>query len=132
MQSGLLHLTRLYLSALDLPDPSGWDSDLPDLMSDDATWRHVHTHAGRLPINCYAVVLDPLSEENNEQGIASLADDIADIHRDVVVGLKYHAAGRLQEAVWEWKHSLYSHWGTHATIAMNVMHLWLSANSSAS
>jgi hypothetical protein len=59
---------------------------------------------------------------------ASLADDIADIYRDVVSGLRHYRAGHRDEAVWQWTFTLQSHWGGHITGAIRALHCWLAAN----
>ena len=36
------------------------------------------------------------------------------------------AAGRWEEALWEWSFYLAHHWGEHATSAIRALHCWLS------
>lgn len=128
-RAGLLHLVRLYLAALELPvSGGGTDKDVPDVRVDDMRWRSIFAHAARLPLNFYGEVYDPLPMPATEPVVASLADDIADIYRDVVSGLRHYQAGRRDEAVWEWTFSLQAHWGHHITGAIRALHCWLAAN----
>lgn len=127
-RNGLLHLTRLYLTALELPASAGSDEDVPDVRVDDATWKSVFANAGRLPLDFYGEVFNPLPVPAEQPVTASLADDIADIHRDVVTALRHYRAGRRDEALWHWTFSLQSHWGEHVTGAIRALHCWLAAN----
>ena len=128
-RNGLLHLARLHLFALELPASAGrTGEDLPDARVDDAEWKSVFANAARLPFNFYGEVFDPLPVPAEESVVASLADDIADIYRDVVTGLRHYQAERCDEALWQWAFSLQAHWGEHITGAIRALHCWLAAN----
>jgi hypothetical protein len=60
--------------------------------------------------------------------VGSLSDDLADIYRDVVTGLRAYDRGDRAGAVWEWRFNLHAHWGAHATGAMRALHWWLCNN----
>ncbi len=125
----LTRITRLYLAALLLPPP--WSDGLScEIVKyvDDAEWKLVYKSAGRLPLDYYSESFDPIVVPADAPTIGSLSDDIADIYRDVVTGLRHHEAGRYAEAVWEWAFSFRHHWGTHATGAMRALHAWLTQN----
>jgi hypothetical protein len=68
----------------------------------------------------YWTVFDPAA--NEEPGAPSLADDLADVYHDVKRGLMVLDAGDPAEAVWEWHHSFWSHWGRHAVEALRALH----------
>ena len=54
----------------------------------------------------------------------SLADDLADIYRDIQPGLKlyrYGSKGARGAAIWNWRFGLTSHWGHHATDALRAL-----------
>jgi hypothetical protein len=75
--------------------------------------------------NLYWQVWNPTKD--NEAIHGSLADDIADIYRDVKEGL---VLGKAQQAlpkdnIWEWRLGFYSHWGKHAIDAMRTIHFLL-------
>jgi hypothetical protein len=50
-----------------------------------------------------------------------ITDDIGDIYRDLRRGLYQADSGRPDEAVWEWRFSFETHWGSHVTNAIRVM-----------
>lgn len=72
------------------------------------------------PRDIYWEVYDPRVEEAHVAG--SLSDDLADVHRDLRRGLAEFDAGRIDDAVWEWRFSFEVHWGLHAVDAMRVLH----------
>jgi hypothetical protein len=56
----------------------------------------------------------------------ALADDLADIWRDLRGGLDLLASGgEIADAVWEWRFGFKAHWGTHAAEALRAVHAWL-------
>ncbi|GAA4667884.1 DUF5063 domain-containing protein [Frondihabitans cladoniiphilus] len=53
----------------------------------------------------------------------SLADDLADIWRDLQNGLDSLSRGMtLKEVTWDWRLTFGSHWGAHATEALRAIH----------
>jgi hypothetical protein len=131
-RNALLRITRLYLAALELPP--AWSEELADEPDaeqvGDAEWGAVFAASGRLPLNYYAEVFDPLPFPAEEPPVVgSLSDDIADIYRDVVSGLWAYEVGRRAAAVWEWGFGFRHHWGEHATGAIRALHAWLAANA---
>jgi hypothetical protein len=72
--------------------------------------------------NLYRQVFDPI--EDKEAICGSLAEDIADIYRDLREGLvlkETHQAPP-EDIIWEWRFSFYSHWGRHAMDALQTIH----------
>jgi hypothetical protein len=59
---------------------------------------------------------------------ADLADDLADIWRDVKSGLLLYRSENPAAASWEWRFHFKAHWGRHATGAMHALQAWFSAN----
>jgi hypothetical protein len=56
--------------------------------------------------------------------VASLADDIADIYRDLKKGFALlDAGGSRDRAVWEWRHGFEHHWGRHAAHALYAVYV---------
>src|SRR5262245_59882584 len=93
-------LTRLYSAGLELRQ--AWteeQAELPAEPVDDDEWRAVLDATGRLPLGYYSQVFDPLPFPPNEPSMRTLGDDIADIYRDVVRGLREYQAGRRGEAI---------------------------------
>ena len=56
--------------------------------------------------------------------IGDLADDVADIYRDLSAGLALVDAGHALEAQWELRFSFLTHWGRHASGAIRALHCW--------
>ncbi|MCB9870508.1 MAG: DUF5063 domain-containing protein [Planctomycetes bacterium] len=122
----LRHLVDLYSLALRLhmrdcdlePEPVG--------RADDAAWRAVFERCAALPFSCYASVFDPRSVRTGaaELDMGDLADDLADIYRDLTSGLSLYRAGHRETAEWDWCVSFRNHWGRHATGALRALHCW--------
>lgn len=129
-RNALLRITRLYLTALDLPP--AWSEEgyhlEPERVGDEEC-QAVLMACRRLPLDGYSVLFDPLPIPAEEAVVGSLSDDITDIYRDVVTGLREFEAGRRAVAVWEWVFGLQHHWGSHATSAIRALHCWLAANA---
>ena len=73
----------------------------------------------------YLQVFDPTKDSEAIGG--SLADDLADIYRDlknVLVKSDTHPI-RPEDKIWEWRFSYCSHWGKHAIDVLHVLHFRL-------
>jgi hypothetical protein len=92
-------------------------------------WRKAVAGCERLPLNLYSAVFNPLDATDVAPVTGSLADDLADIYRDIASGLRAYELGNRAGAVWEWSFGLHSHWGAHATFAIRALHWWLSENA---
>ncbi len=117
---------RLGDSAMALPNIGGeCDSDTSNRL-DHGWWREFH----RQIVNWlgdeypYRIAFDPLELEESEAVIATLSDDLSDIYRDVKPGLRalQHSPNTIDGIVWEWRFSLLTHWGRHATGAIQALH----------
>jgi len=77
--------------------------------------------------NLYIDVFDPTRDTEAIHG--SLADDIADIYRDIKEGLDHPdpTLATQHHIIWKWRLLYYSHWGQHAMGALRTIH-WLLAN----
>jgi hypothetical protein len=71
----------------------------------------------------YWQVFDPT--KNNEAIHGSLADDIADIYRDLKKGIDNIHLAPPEDIVWKWRFGFSSHWGKHAIDALHVIHFRL-------
>jgi hypothetical protein len=76
-------------------------------------------------LNLYWQVFDPMKDSEAIRG--SLADDIADIYRDLKEGvvLSQSHEAPVEEIVIDWRYGFYSHWGKHAMGAMRTIHFIL-------
>lgn len=123
------HLARLCLLAHSLRE-----IDAPDIEGDrtsDAVWHAVHRRSGALPFQYYATVLDPLAIDGDQAacGLGDLGDDIADMHRDLSLGLALYQRGHLESAEWTWAFTFRTHWGRHAVDAWKALHVWYEAHA---
>jgi hypothetical protein len=77
--------------------------------------------------NLYMDVFDPTRDTEAIHG--SLADDIADVYRDIKEGLDHPdpALAMQHHVTWKWRFGYYSHWGQHVMGALRTIH-WLLAN----
>lgn len=77
----------------------------------------------------YRQVFDPTQDAEAIHG--SLADDLADIYRDLKEGVVLKETYRTwpQDLIWEWRLAFYSHWGKHAMDALLAIHFRLQNNS---
>jgi hypothetical protein len=116
------HLARLCSAALDLPATVDW-SLAPEGVSQDQ-WRVVFTRFGALPVNYYSVCFDPTKVPSEEPVVGDLADDLADIWRDLKGGLMLQEAGNPDAAATHWHQTFSVHWGRHAASALYVLQCW--------
>lgn len=130
-RQALIQVLRLYAYGLELPE--AWSDDLAD-GSDveqlaEREWRKAVAGCARLPLNLYSDVFNPAEPTDVTPVTGSLADDLVDIYRDVVTGLRAYEGGNRPGAVWAWSFGLHSHWGAHATAAIRALHWWLTENA---
>jgi Domain of unknown function (DUF5063) len=73
----------------------------------------------------YWQVFDP--RKDNEAIRGSLADDIADVYRELKDGIVLKEAIEIppHEIVFEWRLGFFTHWGKHAIDALRTMHFLL-------
>jgi hypothetical protein len=115
-------LARLYSAALTLPQTEGAADERERTSVEE--WRKIYSRCGNLPLEVYWQVLDPLAESPGDIACGSLGDDLADIHRDLKVGLSYFDEGAHEAAAWEWKFHFHAHWGSHAAGAIYALNSW--------
>lgn len=116
-------LAELLRDAPALPDVAGEGAE-EDARPHEvwaALYHALQTYFG--PHDVYREVFDPYEKDAAEQGPAhaSLADGFADLYFDLGDGLALWDAGRLEEAVWEWRFGFFSHWGEHAVGALRAL-----------
>jgi hypothetical protein len=73
----------------------------------------------------YWQVFDPTTDK--EAVCGTVADDIADIYRDLEEGLvlSQMQGVRPEDVIWEWRLGYYSHWGYHTINALLTIHFRL-------
>ncbi len=118
-----LHLlTAVYAAALHLPGGRPPSQEIES--NSHAEWRRIYDRFTDLPVTNYWEIFNPLDAECEEPVLASLADDLADIHRDLQRGLVFFDASDMDAAAWEWSLHLRAHWGHHLTAALYALHAW--------
>jgi len=100
------------------------DEDAPSATHDE--WLAVYKRFGALPFNYYACYSEPHLAENPSPGVGDIADDLADIWRDLRGGLELYQKGNYAAAAWEWRESFNIHWGRHASRALYAFQCWRS------
>jgi hypothetical protein len=116
------HLARLTSLALDLPKSESDDIAPVEISHED--WTAMYKRFGALPVNYYGHCFDPLQVPAEEPTLGDLADDLADIWRDLKEGLILWEAGHMNAAVFEWRENFTIHWGRHAASALYTLHCW--------
>jgi hypothetical protein len=128
----LAAMARLYASGHALPDLDLSEDalDVPDQL--DVTheeWKRVFNlvHNVLGDQTGYWAYFDPSAPPNSheEAVFGNLADDLADIFRDIKPGLRAWDTGvdvYLASIVFDWKLVFGSHWGLHAVGAMRALH----------
>ena len=95
----------------------------------DKEWKVIYKRFGSLPFNYYSTFFSPTKINEEESVVGDLADDLADMYRDIKDGLGLYDHGHIVEAVWSWRNSFQTHWGRHATNALYVLHTWWADES---
>jgi len=117
-------LPRLYAGAVHLPS-TGASGRVKARRISSTEWQNLFVSLGRKLGRecCYWHCFNPYVREELMAG--SLADDFADIYRDIKPALLHYESGRATAqvaAVYEWRSGMLSHWGHHATGALRVLH----------
>lgn len=107
-------LAALIHAAYALPEVEPNEVDSPGVPHDE--WQRLYDQLKhKLAVQEYWMVFDPLESSDPEPVCADLADDLADIWRDLQVGLRTDEPG---DAIWNWRFNFHAHWGSHATAAL--------------
>lgn len=77
-----------------------------------------------MPVSTYSDVFNPLKD--TEPVTSNLADDLADIYRDIKGGLVLFDSQHPIDAAWEWRFGFQTHWGHHLVGAQRAIHEYLT------
>jgi len=110
-------LPQIYVAGLQLPDIEVNDSSVSE-RSVASPMREISRLFGRY--DCYHEFYDPYEE--SEPVVGSLGDDLGDIYVDLADPLRTYDAGKVADAIWEWKFSLQGHAGDHLVDALRAIH----------
>ncbi len=117
-------IADLYSSAIVLPKQGcGEDVDGEEVTHEE--WKLIYKRFGSLPVNYYSVFFSPANTEDAPV-TGDVADDLADIYRDLKDGLWLYDNGHFTEAIWEWKQSFNTHWGRHLVSLLHVLHCYMA------
>jgi hypothetical protein len=127
----LMALSDLYMEAnrLLMLEPVEFLEDLPEQFSvHHDQWKAIYDRVSRaLPQTWYLTYFDLTEALNPDQVpvIGDLADDLADIYRDLKPGLRATESqddAVMGTALFQWQFSFQRHWGDHAVNAMKLLH----------
>ena len=117
-------LLRLYLRVLLLPRVDPIEPELPDRIPHEG-WQAVRERTiRRIDCDQYWEVFEPFAEEKPDPIYGSISDDLADIWRDLKMGLLSFDIGKpncVESAVWHWRFGFGSHWGYHVAGAIRAL-----------
>ncbi len=109
-------LMKLYISAMNLPDAESEERSHYTGSYKDRSSIRIND---QLP-QFYWEVFDPFVQEDSVCG--DIAEDLSDIAVDLQSGIREFEAGRMGNAVFEWKFGLNSHWGNHTIDVLRALH----------
>jgi len=99
----------------------------PSARMTDDQWRQLYNLLQEKLGNwdVYWQVFNPTTDK--EAVCGTLADDFADIYRDLKEGLvlSHKRLARPEDVIWQWRLLYYSHWGKHAIDALLTIHFRL-------
>lgn len=119
-------LSRLYYEGLLLP-PGDCGGDICGRRITDDEWMRKHRRFASMPFQYYQDYFQP-TDLDESPAMGDVADDLADIYRDVAAALSLYDAGYIVEALWEFRNSFRTHWGRHAVGAINAIHRHVADN----
>jgi hypothetical protein len=93
----------------------------------DDEWQVIHARFASIPFQYYQSWFDPLNIDDlkGDHELGDIADDLADIWRDLKPGLELYDGNQQGAAAAEWQFAFEAHWGRHATAALYSLHCWL-------
>jgi hypothetical protein len=117
------HLLRLHLEVLEVPILFSAEETVDSIGQTE--WKRVRDQLQGLPFNAYWKIFEPF-KDGETPVYCELADDLADIYRDIKEGLILYDQGKMDEAAWEWRFNFEIHWGKHLVGAQYAIHEYLS------
>ena len=108
-------LMTLYVSAMNLPDTEPETTDSSSDIAEAVSFR-----IGDQISTTYWEVFDPYVYEDPVCG--DLTEDLSHIAKDLKKGMNEYKAGRIGNAIFEWRFGLNNHWGLHIVDALRALH----------
>lgn len=107
--------------------PLGTDFD--GMERDEEEYARIARRFGGFEFNAYRFVFDPHDlDAVDEPVMGMLSDDLADIYRELAIGLSNADQRHLDEACFDWSFGYRSHWARHAVNALAAIELYRTDN----
>jgi hypothetical protein len=114
----------------DAENESDSEADSEEIRKHGERWAGLIQRLSPLPVTHYRVVFDALEGDDADNLVTGwLADDLSSIYLDLKTGLDELQAGRVEDAIWEWRFGYFMHWGRHATHAQSAILDYLRLNA---
>jgi hypothetical protein len=126
-------IPSLMSAAIKMSDASPTDNDAPSTVTHEQ-WsdRLSAVEATLSEHGSYWTTPDVVDSSEPEVVNLPIADDLADIWRDLRDGLnRLEAGGQLSDIAWEWRFLFDVHWGAHAAEAIRALHALATSTDAA-
>ena len=123
LKTAIRLVANLYSKVLELPK-NGCGEEINESGISNEKWKKIFKRFGALPFNYYSEFFSPAKVAEEDPVTGDLADDLADIYRDLKEGLELYEEGHVTEAIWEWSQRFNTHWGRHASSALHALHAY--------
>jgi hypothetical protein len=121
------HVVELYHWGIRLATSGcGENVEIPDVGDDK--WGQIRNRFSCLPFRNYSVIINAMTVPPEEPAVGDIADDLADVYRDLAVGLFLYNAGHKEEAIWQWHFDFHNHWKEHAAWAIFALNSYFIEN----
>jgi Domain of unknown function (DUF5063) len=117
-------LLDLYAAGLDLRpvEPTDESAPLKSMTEDERAALHQRLATEFGEFDGYRFIFDPY-DHGATPVTGSLADDVADVYRELTDGLSVlKTGGDLRRALWEWRLGFDNHWGRHVAHALYAVY----------
>ncbi|MFO8236583.1 MAG: DUF5063 domain-containing protein [Bacteroidales bacterium] len=127
IQKSLSLLSSLYFYALKLPDPGDTTFETPEKFVSEMEWNEIYNKV-KLKLGYhddYLDVFDPVSKEEGDVSIVSLADNFADIYQDLknfIVAYGLENEDLMVSSLWDLLYNFQEYWGIKLLNALRVLH----------
>lgn len=119
LQSAAAQLPPVRLQdGVSLSQGSDMEESSTDLEDARAASALAEAAASKLPLDAYCTVFDALDSSDRVAIMKNLSNDLGDIYLEISRALALSGTMPLDETVWNWRFSYYTHWGRHIVHAL--------------